>query len=50
MSLSHGPIKLAVEQWLTREKIEDIPTMLPKGAAMLDARTMAADRTENFRR
>jgi hypothetical protein len=39
------PIKFAVEQWLTREN--DIPTMLPKGAAALDTRTIA-ERDEWF--
>jgi hypothetical protein len=39
--IARNLIKFAVEQWLTREQIEDIPTMLPKGAATLEARTIA---------
>jgi len=41
MSSSHGPHQFVVEQRLAREEIGDIPTMLPKGAAALDARTIA---------
>ena len=39
--IARQPIKSPVEQWLTREQIEDIPTMLSKRAPALDARTIA---------
>jgi hypothetical protein len=40
--IRRNPISFGPEQWLTREQIgDDIPNMLPKGVAALDARAIA---------
>ena len=52
--IARNPISFGPEQWLSREQIgDDVPNMLPKGAAALDTRAIAEleewlGRLENF--